>query len=557
MTTNNSNLRGEELLRNPYLNKGLSFTMEERRRYGIEGLLPNKYETMDEQVDRLWKKINAIDKNIDKYTFLENIRSSSLILFHSLLEKYFKELAPIVYTPTVGEGCLEFSRNPTTRNWSGSGIYINKSHKGRVFEILKNARDDIEIIVLTDGGRILGLGDLGINGMGIPIGKLSLYVTLGGIDPSKVLPISLDIGTNTNSVVEDKYYLGIKEKRIENEDYYPLMDEITESIFRRWPNVVLQWEDLTTYRAIDILEIYKNKYRCFNDDIQGTASIVLAGILSSIKIAGKELNDQKILICGAGSASIGTVNLIINAMELNGITKEKAIDKFWLVDSKGLITNTRDINTLDKFKIPFIRKDINKNINSLQEIVAEVKPTILIGVSGQSGIFNEYVVKEMAKHTDRPIIFALSNPTSKAECTSNDVYNWTNGKVIFASGSPMKPVKSLLNNYEFVPSQCNNMYVFPGIGLAAKIGKFTHIPDVCFIQAANTVSKFYNKECPDILFPSLTASIGREISANIAADLIILAKKNNFLNNDTINITNRDDLVNYIKDNMWLPNNQQ
>ncbi|KAH7649141.1 malic enzyme [Cryptosporidium bovis] len=557
MNTNNCNLRGEELLRNPYLNKGLSFTMEERRRYGIEGLLPNKYETMDEQVDRLWEKIDGIDKNIDKYTFLENIRSSSLILFHSLLEKHFKELAPIVYTPTVGEGCIEFSRNPTTRNWSGSGIYINKSHKGKVFEILKNARDDIEIIVLTDGGRILGLGDLGINGMGIPIGKLSLYVTLGGIDPSKVLPISLDIGTNTNSVVEDKYYLGIKEKRIENEDYYPLMDEITESIFRRWPNVVLQWEDLTTYRAIDILELYKNKYRCFNDDIQGTASIVLAGILSSIKIAGKELNDQKILICGAGSASIGTVNLIISAMELNGITKEKAIEKFWLVDSKGLITNTRDINTLDKFKIPFIRKDINKNINSLQEIVGEVKPTILIGVSGQSGIFNEHVVKEMAKHTDRPIIFALSNPTSKAECTSNDVYNWTNGKVIFASGSPMKPVKSLLNNYEFVPSQCNNMYVFPGIGLAAKIGKFTRIPDVCFIQAANTVSKFYNKECPDILFPPLTASIGREISANIAADLIILAKKNNFLNNDTINTTNRDDLVNYIKDNMWLPNNQQ
>ncbi|KAH8742153.1 Mdh [Cryptosporidium ryanae] len=549
-------LRGEELLRNPYLNKGLSFTMEERTKYGIEGLIPNKYETIDEQVDRLWRKVDSIEKNIDRYTFLENIRSSSFILFHSLLEKHFKELSPIVYTPTVGEGCIEFSRNPTTRNWSGSGVYINKTHRGRVDEILQNVRGDIDVIVLTDGGRILGLGDLGVNGMGIPIGKLSLYVALGGIDPSKVLPISLDIGTNTDSLIGDKYYLGIKEKRMGNDDYYALMDEVTKSIFKRWPNAVLQWEDLTTSRAIDVLNIYKDKYRCFNDDIQGTASIVLAGILSSIKIVGKELSDQRILMCGAGSASIGTVNLIVNAMELDGIRRQEAIEKFWLVDSKGLITNSRDTSVLDKFKVPFIRKDIDKSITNLVEIVREVKPTVLIGVSGQPGIFNESVVREMSKHVERPIIFALSNPTSKAECVSSDVHSWTDGKVVFASGSPMKPVKSLSSGNEFVPSQCNNMYVFPGIGLAAKVGGFTHIPDICFIQAAKTVSRFYDQKNPDILFPSLTASIGREISANIAADLVLLAKEKGFLGNGAVNASNRDDLVSYIKDSMWLPNKQ-
>lgn len=550
-------LKGIELLRNPFYNKGLSFTVEERKKYGLEGLLPGKYETIDEQVSRLWNAINKIDSDIDKYTFLENIRSSSLILFHSLLDKHFKDLAPLVYTPTVGEGCIEFSRNPTIRNWLGSGLYLNKSHKGRIYEILKNFNnDDIEVIVLTDGGRILGLGDLGLNGMGIPMGKLSLYITLGGIDPSKVLPISLDIGTNTEDILNDKYYLGIFEKRIDNEEYFSLMDEITKAIFKRWPKTVLQWEDLTTSRAIDILNIYQNQFRCFNDDIQGTASIVLAGIISSLKIAGTKLEDQRILICGAGSASIGIVNLIIKSMEIKGIPYQNALERFWLIDSKGLITGARDVNSLDKFKVPFIRKNIDKSITDLSEIVDLIKPTILLGVSGQSRIFNEKVVKTMASHVERPIIFALSNPTSRSECIASDAYEWTNGKVIFASGSPMHPVKAN-NGTKFIPSQCNNMYVFPGIGLAAQIGQLKHIPDTCFIEAAYSVSDFIQTDSSsNILFPPLTASVGREISASIAADIILKAKEMNIINKSAcpdLPLDNRENILNYIKDRMWLP----
>ncbi|KAF7457206.1 malic enzyme [Cryptosporidium felis] len=551
-------LRGIELLRNPFYNKGLSFTPEERKEYSLEGLLPGKYETIEEQVSRLWNAVNKIDSNLGKYTFLENIRSSSLILFHALLDKHFQELAPIVYTPTVGEGCIEFSRNPTIRNWLGSGIYINRNHKGRIFEILKSCENnEIEIIVLTDGGRILGLGDLGLNGMGIPMGKLSLYVTLGGIDPSKVLPISLDIGTNTEEILSDEHYLGINEKRIGDEEYFSIMDEITGAIFQRWPNTVLQWEDLTTSRAIEVLNAYRDKFRCFNDDIQGTASIALAGILSALKISRTKLEDQRILICGAGSASIGTVNLIIKAMELNGTPYQNAVEKFWLVDSKGLITNTRDISTLDKFKVPFIRKNINEDLKDLAEIIEVVKPTILLGVSGQGGIFNEKVVRGMAAHVERPIIFALSNPTKKAECIASDAYKWTNGRVIFASGSPMQPVEAN-DGTRFVPSQCNNMYVFPGIGLAAKLAQLTHIPDACFIEAAYSISNFPQPlSNPNLLFPPLTASVGREISASIATDIILKAKDMGIINKSAIHpsfpLDTREAIFSYIKETMWLP----
>lgn len=550
-------LKGIELLRNPIYNKGLSFTPEERKEYDLEGLLPEKFETIDEQVSRLWSAINKLCSSIDKYTFLENIRSSSFILFYSLLDKHFKDLAPLVYTPTVGEGCIEFSRNPTIRNWLGSGIYLNKSHKGRVYEILKGYNnDDVEVIVLTDGGRILGLGDLGLNGMGIPIGKLSLYITLGGIDPSKVLPISLDVGTNTEDILKDEHYLGIREKRIGNEEYFPLMDEITRAIFKRWPNTVLQWEDLTTSRAIDILSTYQDKFRCFNDDIQGTASIVLAGVISALKIAETNLEDQRILICGAGSASIGIVNLIIKSMELKGVNYQTALDKFWLVDSKGLITNARDLNSLDKFKVPFIKKHIDKSITDLVEIVNLVKPTILFGVSGQGGIFDEKLVKTMASYVERPIIFALSNPTNKAECTASDAYKWTDGRVIFASGSPMLPVKAR-NGEQFIPSQCNNMYVFPGIGLAAQIGQLSHIPDVCFIEAAYSVANSIETDSnSNILFPPLTASVGREISSSIAADVILKAKDLNIIDKNTcqyLPLDNRENILKYVKERMWLP----
>ncbi|KAJ1611390.1 malate dehydrogenase (oxaloacetate-decarboxylating)(NADP+) [Cryptosporidium canis] len=550
-------LRGIDLLRNPFYNKGLSFTLEERKEYNLEGLLPGKFETIDEQVSRLWNSINKIGSNIEKYTFLENIRSSSFILFHSLLDKHFEELAPLVYTPTVGEGCIEFSRNPTIRNWLGSGIYLNKSHKGRVYEILESCKsDDIEIIVLTDGGRILGLGDLGLNGMGIPMGKLSLYITLGGIDPSKVLPISLDIGTNTEEILKDNYYLGIREKRMDNDEYFPFMDEITKAIFKRWPNTVLQWEDLTTSRAIDVLNKYQGQFRCFNDDIQGTASIVLAGVISALKIAGTNLQDQRFLICGAGSASIGIVNLIIKSMEMEGINYQTALEKFWLVDSKGLITNSRDIGSLDKFKVPFVRKNIDKNITDLVEIVQLVKPTILLGVSGQGGIFDEKVVSTMASFVERPIIFALSNPTKKAECIAADAYEWTGGKVIFASGSPMNPVKAR-NGEEFTPSQCNNMYVFPGIGLAAQIGQLSHIPDICFIEAAYSVSNsIETNQNSNILFPPLTAPVGREISLSIAADIILRVKDMNIINKEVcqdLPLDNRESILNYIKERMWLP----
>ncbi|KAL7068199.1 putative NADP-dependent malic enzyme [Cryptosporidium serpentis] len=548
--------RGVDILRDPSLNKGLSFSNKERHMLKLECLLPSAVETLEQQVDRLWLEVTSIERPLDKYIFLENIKSSSLLLYYALLSTHFCELAPVVYTPTVGEACIQFSKLPLSRNWLGTGLYISSYHRGKIAEYLNCwPQDDVEVIVLTDGGRILGLGDLGINGMPIPMGKLSLYVSLGGINPNKTLPIVLDIGSNSNSILESPNYIGLHESRLKDEEYFLIMDELVSAIFSKWPKVVLQWEDVTTTRAIDLLEKYRNIYRCFNDDIQGTASITLAGILSALNITKGKLEDQRILLCGAGSASIGIVNLIIKLMISNGITKEDALARFWVVDSKGLITRHRDVSTLDKYKIPFMRTDIEKEIKSLVEIVNFVRPTILLGASGQAGVFNEEVVRCMSLYVECPIIFALSNPTSKAECIASDAYNWTDGRVIYASGSPMEHV-TRQDGSIWRPTQCNNMFAFPGIGLGAYIGQLSHIPDECFIAVATAIATAAsNSRNDEALFPPLTAQFGLDLSTTIAADIITTARRLGIIASDSEQRlpVNYDELVDHIKMLLWVP----
>lgn len=470
---------GIAILQDPRYNKGTAFTEREREVLGIRGLLPPRVFAQDTQVLRVMGNYLAKTSDLERYIFLIALHDRNETLFYRVLLEHVEEMLPIVYTPTVGEASKRFGhiyRRPR-------GLYITANDRGAIVDVLRNwPEEDVRIIVVTDGERILGLGDLGAHGMGIPIGKLSLYTALAGIHPGRCLPITLDVGTDNVELRADPLYTGLVQPRMRGEEYLTLVDEFVDAVQAVFPRALIQFEDFATRNAIDLLERYRDRVLTFNDDIQGTAAVTLAGLLAAGRITGAGIAAQRIVFYGAGAAATGIAHLIVTAMEQNGLTHADAMGRLWFVDSKGLVVATR--NALASHKQPFAHE--HEPVNQLEAVVEDLRPTALIGVSGQGGAFTEAVVRGMAQHNDRPIVFALSNPTANSECTAEQAYRWTKGQVVFASGSPFEPVTA--NGVTHVPGQGNNAYIFPGVGLGVLASGARRVTERMFDVAARTLS---------------------------------------------------------------------
>jgi len=502
-----SHARGVELLHDPRLNKGTAFTETERDVLGLRGLLPPHVHTMEEQQARVLENFKAKPDALEKYIFLTALQDRNETLFYRTVIDNIYDMTPIIYTPTVGEACAKYGhifRRPR-------GLYITAHDKGRVADVLRNwPSRDVAIVVVTDGERILGLGDLGADGMGIPIGKLSLYTACAGVHPDLALPVTLDVGTNNEELLRDPLYIGLKHRRLRGTDYDALVEEFVEAVQKVFPGTLIQFEDFATLNAFRLLARYRNRICSFNDDIQGTAAVTLAGLLGAIRITGQAITDQRLLFLGAGEAGIGIADLITSAMVKEGLSPAKAKDRVWFVDSKGLVVDSR--TDLAEHKRPYARK--HAFLKSLEEALTAAKPTAIIGVSGRPQSFTEPVVRKMASLNERPIVFALSNPTSKAECTAEQAYRWTDGRSIYASGSPFEPVE--MNGKRHVPTQGNNAYIFPGLGLGAILSGAKHVTDEMFYTAAQAVANMTTESmlAEGSILPSLTQI--RRVSATIA-----------------------------------------
>ena len=498
---------GQALLDLPLLNKGTAFTVEERHALGLMGLLPPHVETIEQQVERCYESFKLEPTNLDKHIFLRELQDTNETLFYRLVLDYIDEMLPIIYTPVVGEACQKFShiyRRPR-------GLFISYPEREHMDEILSNcALDKVEAIVVTDGERILGLGDQGAGGMGIPVGKLSLYTAIGGIDPTTTLPIMLDVGTNNQDRLEDPNYIGWRHERITGDDYNQFIEDFVAAVMRAFPNVLLQFEDFASRHASPILAKYRDRLCTFNDDIQGTAAVTTGTILAAAAATGRELDDHRIVMLGAGSAGIGISNQLVATMVSTGMSEADARSRFFVIDSHGLIHDGR--TDLAPYKVPFQQKladlaDWKRAPGdeiSFEDTVKNAHPTILVGVTGQPGVFTKEVILEMASHCERPIIFPLSNPTSRCEADPQDLINWTKGKAIMATGSPFAPVH--YEGREFPIAQCNNSYIFPAMGLGVLASKATRVTDEMFMVAAIALKEFSPavKEGEGELLPPLT-----------------------------------------------------
>ncbi len=470
---------GFALMRDPALNKGTAFTTEEREALSLTGLLPPRVHTLDEQVERILWNLRRKTNDLQRYIFLTGLQDRNVTLFYRLLVDNIEELMPIVYTPTVGLACIEYGHIFRRSR----GIYITDNDKGRVAEILGNwDRRDVRNIVVTDGERILGLGDLGAYGMGIPVGKLALYTAAGGIHPSLTLPITIDVGTNNETLLNDPLYTGNKHPRIRGEEYDELLEEFVLAVQQVFPGTLLQFEDFANANAFKLLQKYRNQVCCFNDDIQGTASVTVSGLFTTLRITGSSLKEQLFLFLGAGEAGIGTGDLLVSALMEEGLSLQEARARCWFVDSKGLVVKSR--TDLKGHKLDYAHD--HECITDFLAAVESLKPTAIIGVSGQAGRFTKEVLEAMARINERPVVFSLSNPTSKAECTAEAAYTHTSGRAIFASGSPFGQVT--LNGQRFVPGQGNNVYIFPGVGMGVMASGASSVTDEMFLVAARTLA---------------------------------------------------------------------
>jgi malate dehydrogenase (oxaloacetate-decarboxylating)(NADP+) len=533
--------RGLEILNDPWLNKGTSFTPEEREALGLEGLLPPFIADMEEQVQRVLENYRHKSDPLDKYIFLTALADRNVTLFYRVLMENLLEMTPIMYTPTVGHACQQFGHIYRKNR----GMYISLHHKGHIAEVLANwPNDNVDIIVISDGSRILGLGDLGANGMGIPIGKLVLYVAGAGLHPSRTLPILLDVGTDNDELLSDPLYLGITHRRVHGEEFYQIVDEFVQAATDRWPNVLIQWEDFTNDKAFPLLQRYREEVLCFNDDIQGTGAVALAGLLAAMRIRKERLSDQRIVFCGAGSAAVGIADMICAGIaDEHRMSPEEARKLVWMCDSRGLVTSRRE-GALEEHKLPYARDEAPAD--ELIDIVRQIKPTVLIGASGHAHTFSREVIREMAKHSERPVVFALSNPTSKAECTAEEAYSWSRGRAIFASGSPFSPVR--YNGRIFVPGQGNNMFIFPGVGLGAVVSGARRITDEMFFTAAKTLAHMVTEEelNSGTIYPDLGKI--RQISLGIATAVCRLA-----WDEGLARYAEPDDIRTYVRDCMYHP----
>lgn len=541
-------LTGNQLLESPLLNKGSAFSEEERIEFGLQGLVPPHISTTEEQLARTYESYKQKATDLERYIYLVSLQDRNETLFYRLLHEHITEMMPVIYTPVVGEGCKQYShiyRRPR-------GLYIDYPHNNDIGTILDNATNkDVDVIVVTDGERILGLGDLGVGGMGIPVGKLSLYTLCAGVPPARTLPIMLDTGTDNQELLNDDLYLGWRHERVRGQDYDDFIEMFVQAVIDKFPNVLLQWEDFSKNNATRMLERYRDRLCTFNDDIQGTGAVTLAGLLAAMGALGSRLKSQRVAILGAGSSASGISDQIVAAMMGEGLTKREAESLIWLTDSHGLVHTGRQ--GLESFKQRYAQDVEQLNgwvldepgVTSLMDVVRNVHPTILIGTSAQPGAFTENIVREMAKHVERPVIFPLSNPTSKSEAVPADLINWTDGRAMIATGSPFPPVQ--FNDQSINIGQCNNAFVFPGVGLGVIASGARRVTNEMFVAAARALAEFSPalEDPAASLYPALEGVRGmsRCVALAVAAEACRLGLAS----------ISREDIKDRIAAKMWSP----
>jgi malate dehydrogenase (oxaloacetate-decarboxylating)(NADP+) len=507
---------GLQLLRDPALNRGTGFTEAERDRYNLRGFLPPHVHSQEEQAVRVLTRLRLLTDPLEKFVALNALHDRNESLFFRVLCDNIDEMQPLVYTPTVGLACQRFGhifQRPR-------GLFIGANDRGRIAQLLRNWPYQAGIIVVTDGERILGLGDLGANGMGIPVGKLSLYTACAGVHPQLCLPVTLDVGCNNAAMLEDTFYVGLRRRRLTGAEYDAFVDEFIGAASEVFPGVVIQFEDFANHNAFRLLKKYRDRISTFNDDIQGTAAVALAGIYSAQRVTGGKIAEQKLLFFGAGEAATGICDLVVSAMVAGGLSESAARQRCWMVDSHGLVVKSRTGLAEHKLKYAHDHAPVGDFLTAIRQI----KPTAIVGVAAVGGTFTQEVLEEMARINQRPIVFALSNPTSKAECSAEEAYRWTEGRALFACGSPFDPVK--YEGKTYVPRQGNNSYIFPGVGLGAIASRARRITDDMFMGAAQTLAQLVTESdlAQGSLYPALTRI--REVSAHIAVAVANTAYKN-------------------------------
>ncbi len=500
-------MAGRDALSDPLRNKGTAFTCDERTALGIEGLPPPRVESLEEQAARVAANLQAKASPLDKYLYLAALQDENATLFYRVLLDHLEELLPVVYTPTVGEACVQWSRVYARPR----GLYISARHRGRIAGVLRNWRREARIIVVTDGGRILGLGDLGANGMGIPIGKLALYTACAGVRPELCLPVTLDAGTGNEALRGDPLYLGERERRMTGAPWDALLEEFVAATQAVFPGAVVQFEDFNNACAFRLLERYRSRLCCFNDDVQGTGAMGLAGLYAAGRITGRKLSEQRILFAGAGEACLGIGRLVAAAMQGEGLSEAEAKRRCLFVDSRGLVIASRA--DLAAHKRAFAQE--RAPAADLCQAIKSFRPTALVGATGRAGLFTQPALAAMTRVTERPIVFALSNPTSKAECTAEQAYAWTQGRALFAAGSPFPPVT--LAGRVHVPGQANNSYIFPGVGLGLLASGANRVTDEMFFAAARALAGQVSEAdlAQGRVYPA--AARMREVAAAVAA----------------------------------------
>jgi malate dehydrogenase (oxaloacetate-decarboxylating) len=538
-------LSGFDLINSPRLNKGTAFSDHERDVFDLHGLLPPHVGSLDDQIERRMQALREQPNSFHKYSFLRELQNTNETLFYALLVRNIDEMLPVVYTPTVGEGCQRFSevwRKPR-------GLFLSYPNKHRIDQILSHSRyDGVKCIVVSDGERILGLGDQGAGGMGIPIGKMALYTALGGIHPEHCLPILLDVGTDNEDRLKSPIYIGWRHHRVRDEEYDAFVDVFVNSVKKRWPQVLLQWEDFAGANAARLLARYRNQLCTFNDDIQGTAAVAAAALLSAINVTGVPLEQQKIVVFGFGTAGIGITNLLMQFMQEKGVPEQEARKRVYVIDRYGLITeNGRDVRPE---QLPYARKEEEvrswRPAITLLDVIRHAQPSVLIGVSGQAGAFTEEAVREMAKHTTRPVIFPLSNPTSRSEATPQDLVDWTEGRALIGTGSPFEPVTIWGKKVRI--DQTNNSYIFPGLALGIIASKAKRVTDTMVMAAAKELVRLVptQKDKKASLLPSLSES--RQLSRSIAQ-----AVGRQAVHDGQAHLAGEDSLDRELQANIWEP----
>ncbi|WP_237056907.1 NAD-dependent malic enzyme [Microbulbifer sediminum] len=535
---------GPSLLEMPLLNKGSAFTLKERLEFNLVGLLPNNVETIEEQARRAYRQYEQCNSDLERHIYLRAIQDDNETLFFRLIEEHIEEMLPIIYTPTVGKACEEFSN--IYRNHRG--LFVSYPDREHMDDILRSAtKDNVKVIVVTDGERILGLGDQGIGGMGIPIGKLSLYTACGGISPAYTLPVTLDVGTNNRTLLNDPMYMGWRHERVSQEEYDEFVAEFIAACKRRWPKVLVQFEDFAQTNAMPLLEKYRDELCCFNDDIQGTAAVCLGTVLAACKAKQEKLSDQRVLVVGAGSAGCGIAEQIVKAMVEEGTSEAEAREHLLMFDRYGLVTS--DMKGLHTFQARLAQDPARYPGVSdwdLLQLVQETKPTIMIGVSGQGGLFTQEVIEAMHAGCPRPLVLPLSNPTSRAEATPREILSWTRAEAMVATGSPFEPVELEGDTYRI--AQCNNVYIFPGIGLGVVAAGASRVTDGMLMAASNALAENAPvvKTGEGALLPSLSDI--REITKYIALKVGQQAQEDG-----VAPVVSEEKLSASIERNFWYP----